>query len=174
MLNADKFSVNCYVGYCVLPTTTEFNKDFLVNRNVAGETVELDEMKHSNTNYPENIIHELNFLSVLKEKILNALELFAKIIICVDHGSSRLAVIARKTKFDNAYTNNGRNIYNCGRFADALPNDEENFPMAILDNDKIIFADYSRFIQQGAPGNEIHGGATFEEWLVWSSRLNDV
>ena len=165
-LDSEKFSVNFQVGYCALPTTTEFNKDFLTARNVAGETVELDEMKHAATNYPENIINELNFLSTLKEKILTALESFSKIILCADHGSSRLAVLARKTKFDKTFSSDGRKVYNCGRYADALPNDEKNFPAAIHDNDKIILADYSRFIQQGAPGNEIHGGATLEEWLV--------
>ena len=38
--------------------------------------------------------------------------------------------------------------------------------MAIQDGGKIIFAEYSRFIQQVSAGNEVHGGATFEEWLV--------
>lgn len=165
-LDADKFSVNFYVGYCTLPTTTEFNKDFLSTRKIIGETAELDEMKHSTINYPENIIHELKFLSALKENFLTALESSTKIIISADHGSSRLAVLARKTKFDKTYSNDGRKVYNCGRFADALSNDEEIFSTAIQDNDKIICADYSRFIQQGAPGNEIHGGATLEEWLV--------
>lgn len=165
-IDTEKFSVKYQVGYCALPTTTEFNKDFLINRNVAGETVELDKIKHSTLNYPENIICELNFLSTLKEKILTALEKFSKIIICADHGSSRLAVIARKTKFDKTFSSDGRKIYNCGRFADALPNDEEIFSNVIHDGDRIILTDYSRFIQQGSPGNEIHGGATLEEWLV--------
>lgn len=30
----------------------------------------------------------------------------------------------------------------------------------------MIFADYSRFIQNGAPIDEIHGGASLEEWIV--------
>ena len=47
-----------------------------------------------------------------------------------------------------------------------MQNDEKIFSSAIFDGDKIIFADYSRFLQTGAPGNEIHGGASLEEWLV--------
>ena len=165
-LDAEKFSVKYQVGYCAFPTTTEFNKDFLADKNIAEETVELDEMKHSNAAYPENIINELNFLSKLKEKILTALNQFNKIILCADHGTSRLAVISRKTKFDKTHSSDGRKVYNCGRFADILTDEKKNFSAAIYDGGKIILADYSRFIQQGAAGNEIHGGATLEEWLV--------
>ena len=160
-----KFSVRYQIGYCNLPSITQINKDFLQGKNIAGETVELDEIKHLNFNYPENLIKELDFLATLKEKILIALDKFKKIIICADHGTSRLAVIARKN-FDKVYSAEGRKIYNCGRYADALPNDEEKFSAAVCFNEKIIFADYSRFSQSGSPGNEIHGGATFEEWLV--------
>ncbi|MBR5913420.1 MAG: BREX-4 system phosphatase PglZ [Selenomonadaceae bacterium] len=165
-LDAEKFSVNCQIGYCTLPTTTEFNKDFLANKNLVGETVELDEMKHSNTAYPENIINELNFLATLKGKILTELNRFNKIILCADHGTSRLAVISRKTKFDKTYSNAGQKVYNCGRFVDYLSNEKKIFSTAIHDGEKIILADYSRFIQQGTTGNEVHGGATLEEWLV--------
>ena len=160
-----KFSVRYQIGYCNLPSITQINKDFLQGKNIAGETVELDEIKHLNFNYPENLIKELDFLARLKEKILISLDKFKKIIICADHGTSRLAVIARKN-FDKVYSAEGRKIYNCGRYADALPNDEEKFSAAVCFNEKIIFADYSRFSQSGSPGNEIHGGATFEEWLV--------
>jgi hypothetical protein len=30
----------------------------------------------------------------------------------------------------------------------------------------LIFADYTRFEQKGAPSDEIHGGASLEEWLT--------
>ncbi|MBR0287435.1 MAG: hypothetical protein IJQ82_00495 [Selenomonadaceae bacterium] len=57
-------------------------------------------------------------------------------------------------------------VYKIGRFADATPDDEKNFPTALEFDGKIIFADYSRFTQRGSTGNEIHGGATLEEVLV--------
>lgn len=161
-----KFSIKYFVGYCNLPSITECNKDFLVGKNIAAEILDLDKLKHATKNYPENILAELNFLSALKEKILSALQNCKKIIICADHGASRLAVLARKSKFDKTFESNGREIFYGGRFANALPGDKEKFPDAVEQNDKIIFADYSRFIQQGGVGNEIHGGATLEEWLV--------
>ena len=109
---------------------------------------------------------ELNFLSVLKEKILTTLKNYKKIIVSADHGASRLAVLVRKTKFDKNFESKAREVFYGGRFANSLSGDKEKFSNFIEQNDKIIFADYSRFIQQGGAGNEIHGGATLEEWLV--------
>lgn len=160
------FSINYQVGYCNLPSITQRNKDFLIDKNIAAEIIDLDKLKHSSKNYPENILAELNFLSGLKEKVLSALQNYRKIIICADHGASRLAVLARKTKFDKTFEGKGREIFDNGRFANILNDKEEKFANAIEQDDKIIFADYSRFVQQGGTGNEVHGGATLEEWLV--------
>lgn len=160
------FSVKYQIGYCNLPSITECNKDFLNGKNIIAEILELDRLKHSTKNYPENILAELNFLSALKEKILSALQSYKKIIICADHGASRLAVLSRKTKFDKSFESKGRKVFYGGRFANILSGDKEKFSNAFEYNDKIIFADYSRFMQQGGTGDEIHGGATLEEWLV--------
>ena len=162
----EEFSVKYRVGRCNLPSVTENNKDFLQGKNVAGEILELDTMKHESRTYSENILGELEFLVTLKEKILRALDVHKKIILCSDHGTSRLAMLARQTKFDNAFPAEGRQIYKSGRFADAMTSDEKIFPTALEYDGKIIFADYSRFIQKGAPGSEIHGGATLEEILI--------
>ena len=162
----EKFSVKCRVGRCNLPSVTENNKDFLRDRNVFYEILDLDTLKHTNSNYPENILGELKFLVTLKEKILRALDVYKKIILCSDHGTSRLAVLARQTKFDNAFPSEGRQVYKSGRFADAMAGDEKIFPNALEYDGKIIFTGYSRFIQKGSPGSEVHGGATLEEILV--------
>lgn len=160
------FFVKYQVGYCNLPSITECNKDFLTGKNITAEILELDKLKHAVKNYPENILAELNFLSSLKEKILSALQDYKKIIVCSDHGASRLAILARKTKFDKSFESKGREVFYGGRFANTLPGDKEKFSNTVEQNDKIIFANYSRFIQQGGTGNETHGGATLEEWLV--------
>ena len=165
-LLTEKFSVKYRVGRCNLPSVTENNKDFLQGKNVVGEVLELDTMKHESRTYPENILGELEFLVTLKEKILHALDTFKKIILCSDHGTSRLAVLARQTKFDNAFSAEGKQVYKSGRFAEAVASNEKFFPTTLEYDDKIIFADYSRFIQKGSPGSEVHGGATLEEILV--------
>ena len=162
----ENFSVKYRVGRCNLPSVTENNKDFLQDRNAAGEVLELDTMKHESRTYPENILGEMEFLVTIKEKILRALDVYKKIILCSDHGTSRLAVLTRQTKFDSAFSAEGRQVYKSGRFADTLPDDEKIFPNALEYDGKIIFADYSRFIQKGSPGSEVHGGATLEEILV--------
>lgn len=162
----ENFSVKYQVGRCNLPSVTELNKDFLQGRNIADEVLELDTLKHESRSYPENILAELKFLSTLKEKIRRALDVHEKIILCADHGTSRLAVLARQTKFDVVLPADGRTVYKSGRFADILSGDVQNFPKALEYDDKIIFADYSRFVQKGAPGSELHGGATLEEILV--------
>lgn len=162
----EKFSVKYQVGRCNLPSVTENNKDFLQGKNVFYEILDLDTLKHTNLNYPENILGELEFLVTLKEKFLRAVDTFKKVILCSDHGTSRLAVLARQTKFDNAFPAEGRQLYKSGRFADAMAGDEKIFSTALEYDGKIIFADYSRFIQKGSPGSEVHGGATWEEILV--------
>lgn len=43
---------------------------------------------------------------------------------------------------------------------------EQELPTAISYDGKLVFADYTRFEQKGAPSDEIHGGASIEEWLV--------
>lgn len=162
----ENFFIKYKVGRCNLPSVTEHNKDFFYDRKVIGEILDLDKLKHENLNYPENILGELKFLSALKEKILSATDTSKKIILCSDHGTSRLAVIARQKKIAHAFPSEGRQVYKSGRFADAMAGDEKNFPTALEYDGKIIFADYSRFIQKGSPGSEVHGGATWEEILI--------
>lgn len=162
----EKFCVTCRVGRCNLPSVTELNKDFLQGRNIAGELLTFDVLKHERRTYPENLLSELAMLPTLKERILQALNLYEKVILCSDHGSSRLAVLARQTKFDSPYPAEGRTVYKSGRFAEALADDAHKFATALEHDGKTILADYSRFAQKGSPGNELHGGATLEEILV--------
>ena len=162
----ENFLFKYRIGRCNLPSVTKNNKNFLQGRNIFDEILTLDTLKHENRTYPENILEEIDFLTTLKEKILRAFDVYEKIILCSDHGTSRLAVLARQAKFDTAFPTDGRAVYKNGRFADLVKGDEKIFPTALEYDDKIIFADYSRFIQKGAPGSEIHGGATLEEILV--------
>ena len=162
----DEYSVRYRIGRCNLPSVTALNKDFLAGREVMAEELTLDKLKHEARAYPENIMAELNFLATMREKILRGLEVYGKIILCSDHGTSRLAVIARRGKFDNAVAADGRQVYKSGRYGDALSGDDKKFPVALEFDGKTIFADYSRFVQKGSVGNEVHGGATLEEVLV--------
>lgn len=156
------------VGYCNLPSITEINKDFMNTRRTVEPPVrELDEHKHANCIYPENIIKELDILKAVKDRALSVLSgSVSRVIIAADHGTSRLAVRIRNTEYDTVLQKpEAKSVYKYGRFSDQYPGGEQ-YETAINHEGKLIFADYSRFAQSGAPIDEIHGGASLEEWTV--------
>lgn len=167
-LNESQYAVTIEAGFCTLPSVTEINKDFMNGRNTVEPPIrELDELKHANNVHPESLIKQLDILDKLKDRVLGLLVGNTnKIIITSDHGTSRLAVKVRNTVFDNAIQRpENTEIYKYGRFCKGTQ-DESEYPTAINYNDCLIFADYTRFIQNGAPIDEIHGGASLEEWIV--------
>ena len=167
-LDENHFSFTIDAGYCTLPSITEINKDFMNGRNTAEPPIrDLDELKHSNNVHPESLIKQFGHLESIKERVLGLLNgNISKVIVVADHGTSRLAVMVRNTEYDNALPKpEGVSVYKYGRFCDDGV-DETHYPTAISINDKLIFADYSRFTQPGAPIDEIHGGASLEEWIV--------
>lgn len=167
-LSEQQYSVTIEAGFCTLPSVTEINKDFMDGRSTVEPPVrELDTLKHSNNIHPESFIKQLNILDELKNRVLGLLiGNTRKIIITADHGTSRMAVKVRNTAFDNVlHKPENVEIYKYGRFCEGTQ-DESNYPTAVNFNDKLIFADYTRFVQSGAPIDEIHGGASLEEWIV--------
>jgi len=167
-LDEKHFQCSYDAGYCTLPSVTEINKDFMNGRNTAEPPIrDLDELKHSNNVHPESLIKQFGHLDSIKDRVLGLLNgNISKVIIAADHGTSRLAVKIRNTEYDNALPKpDGVSVYKYGRFCDDTV-DETLYPTAISISDRLIFADYSRFIQPGAPIDEIHGGASLEEWIV--------
>lgn len=168
-LDEQQYSVTIEAGFCTLPSITEINKDFMNGRHIIEPLVrELDEIKHANHAHPESLIKQLDILDSLKNRILGLLSAgtMHRIIITADHGTSRMAVKVRNTEFDNVLPKpDNTEIYRYGRFCKGIQDDPQN-PTAISINDYLVFADYSRFIQNGAPMDEIHGGASLEEWIV--------
>ena len=165
-LPQSEYEITCSVGYCHLPTITEVNKDFLNGKQQLPPIYSLDELKHSNVGYPMSIIKEFEELNRIKDIVLNSFNSsIKKIIITSDHGTSRMAVLVRETSFDIKIKPEGREIYRYGRYCNGTDLEHE-LPTSIIHEGKLIFADYTRFEQKGAPSNEIHGGASLEEWLV--------
>ncbi len=167
-LDEKEYIVSYEAGFCNLPSITGINKDFMDGRKTVDPPIrELDELKHSNNVHPESLIKQLQILDSLKDRVLCLLVgSIHRIIITADHGTSRMAVKIRNTKYDKVLPKPvNKNIYKYGRFCEC-DGEELNYPTAICYNDRLIFADYTRFIQTGAPIDEIHGGASLEEWLV--------
>lgn len=165
-LKNDGYTIRPRAGYCNLPSTTAINKDFLNGRRVAVELLDPDEMKHGSNPYPKTIENELSFLDSLKEKIKTVFSpSISRVILTTDHGTSRMAVLVRLTESDLKVPAKGHAIYKYGRYCEGTDMADE-LPTAIEYNGKLIFADYTRFEQKGAPIDETHGGASMEEWIV--------
>ena len=157
------FDVRAQIAYCNLPSITGLNKDFLVDKeNVT--FYDLDEWKHAANKYPMSIVKELELVSSLKEKVNSLLVNYDKIIIVADHGSSRLAVLHKGKSFPAK--EGCVKKYRYGRYCEDSQNEYSDYLGCWHRDDNWIFANYDRFSQQGAPTNEIHGGASLEEMLV--------
>lgn len=160
-----KYFVESSFGRCNAPSTTKFNTDFLTDK-IYDRMNRLDEIKHSSDfKFPDNLIAEFEILHEIKNKADEILDEYDAVLITADHGSSRLAVLYR----DQAP------VYNCkenavlekyGRYCIDRINDYSDIVGIIHDQDKWIFANYSRFAERGAPQGEIHGGASYEEMIV--------
>ncbi|MDD4111272.1 MAG: BREX-4 system phosphatase PglZ, partial [Clostridia bacterium] len=162
MFDETQYEIDYQFGYCNLPSTTEENSDFYKNRN--NETYyELDKWKHSENNYPNNIVGELDILNKLKDKIISLANENKKVIVASDHGTSRLAVLSRKYTFDSK---EGAKRYRFGRYCIDEKNDYSEIKGCINKDNFWIFANYHRFAEHGAPSGEIHGGASLEEMIV--------
>ena len=165
-LSDKEYAISYAAGYCHLPTITSVNKDFLAEKRIIDSVYSLDELKHSTFSYPSNITKELDVIRSLKDTILNSFnQSIRKIILATDHGTSRLAVLIRETEFDKKIPSDGIKLFRYGRYCEGISMESE-LDTAINDDNKLIFADYSRFEQKGAPSDEIHGGASMEEWIV--------
>ena len=165
-LSENDYAISYNAGYCHLPTITEINKDFLNGKNVLESIYALDELKHSTFSYPLNITKEFEEIKKIKDLVLNSFNgNIKKVIIASDHGTSRLAVLVRETPYDNKIKKDGLTLFRYGRYCNGTEYEQE-LDTTISYDDKLIFADYSRFEQKGAPSDEIHGGASMEEWII--------
>ena len=163
-LKNDKYDIDYKIGRCNLPSTTEYNTDFLDGKNHE-RFYRLDEMKHSYKAYPNNIIEEFDLISLTAKKVEELLQTHSNVIIASDHGTSRMAVLYR----------NQVPVYRCdenarkekyGRYCYDTSNDYSELEGCISDNGFWLFANYSHFAEKGAPLCETHGGASPEEMIV--------
>ncbi len=161
-IERNKVICDVEIGYCNIPSTTAKNNDFLINKK-SEKTYELDELKHKNINYPDNIIRELEIINKIADAAVALLEDYDKVIIATDHGSSRLAVLA---KGDTIRASESADIYKYGRYCIDNTRDYSVYETCIEKNGCWTWGDYSRFASQGAPVCETHGGALLEEILV--------
>jgi len=150
------------IGYAEIPTITEFNKDFVVDRK-SDVTRTLDNLKH-NGEYPTCIEEELRLIEAAVKVAVQKLDVFDRVIITSDHGASRGAILHKGTvhKSDDI-----AKVERFGRYCIQADTQYENRYAGCIDKDEYhIFANYDRFSISGNEKSEIHGGATLEEVLV--------
>jgi len=160
-----KYDVSIQFTHCNLPSITEINNDFYEDKNHMEPYYDLDTWKHSHCTYPFSIEHELTLIQEIASNVLEKLQdkKIEKIIIAGDHGSSRFAVKNRGKSYKLAET---AVPYKFGRYCQDAVSNYNKIVSCIRQDDFWIFADYERFVQNGAPTNEIHGGASIEEMVV--------
>lgn len=157
------FKVKCEIGYCNMPSTTSKNRDFVDGKQFEPK-YELDKWKHSNCQFPQNIIQEISIIEELKQIVEEQLVKYKHVLIVADHGSSRMAVLYRNT---NVYPiKDGAIKYKYGRYCEDTNHSYEEYECCINKDNYWIFGNYDRFSEHGAPIDEIHGGASLEEMLV--------
>lgn len=160
--NDRKYSAKLYIGHCNLPSITEQNNDFFIDRNHE-KIYDLDSLKHKYCEYPTNIIEELKIIEQVINKVNGMLTENNKVILVSDHGTSRLAILSKNEVF---LVKEGADKYKYGRYCIDNQNDYSEYSGCLKKGDYWIFSNYNRFSSQGAPLCETHGGATFEEMLV--------
>ena len=120
--------------------------------------------------HSEAMAAELRMIDVqVMGEVENLLKKYRRIVLTADHGATRLAVVARRDghssdirEFDDRievldwrYVNRKSTEYL-----------ESEVVMEKLGDGFVMIKGYNRFSKPGAPGFEMHGGATIEEQVV--------
>lgn len=152
------------IAYANLPTITDENKDFVLNRNILHINRDLDILKHK-TDYPSAIPQELEIIAKQLDKLMEQITSFDRILIVADHGFTRLFKVA---KFESKDVSENAKVERCGRYCFDKKNYADNgeYKGCIDDENLHIFANYNRFKLSMNLQGEVHGGATLEEVLV--------
>lgn len=159
----DLYNIEIAFGHCNMPSTTKQNNDFYKGKNHLTPFYGLDEWKHSTCTFPKSIEQELELLKKIKTQVDKGLNTKKTVIIATDHGTSRLAVIAKGYSHK---VSEAAEKYKYGRYCVDSTSDYSDLPGCVYHDDFWIFANYDKFKQSGSPTCEIHGGASLEEMIV--------
>lgn len=156
-----------------MPTSTPYNQ---VKQEWSGEERYrkydgFDKLLHGTfESHAEAIAAQLRELDIrVMGQVEKLLAVYRRVILTADHGATRLAAIARRDgtakdirEFD------GKIEVLDWRYAERRNGIYLNSPLAAepVGGAYAIIKGYNRFPKQGAPGFEMHGGATLEEQLV--------
>jgi hypothetical protein len=177
----------------LLPTETEFNKQWDDFKSQSKKIDRLDNLNHKgipdDNNYFSCIDTQFEIIKEIAQEAVSLLQKYERIIITADHGSSRLAALAFHDKPGFKVPENAMPLGH-GRFCE-LPtgfietNHAENYEY-IKSGDKAYYVikNHEHFSVSGKAlgkdqdneslSGEIHGGKTPEEYLVPIIILNRI
>lgn len=175
---ADRKSLNvefASVAAVRLPTSTKFNHiSWEESRRLKPDMREIDNIshdgaaKHENCSPSQNIAATLAVFEDIANRVATGLTSYERVVLTADHGSSRLAVLAREKGLDETlqWSEEPRDW----RYAVAPPNAErppELEPSYNAENNVTywVVRGYNRLPKKGGKLS-VHGGATLEERLV--------
>ena len=156
-----------------LPTSTPYNpveKEW----GTTGRYRKYDDFDHllheSFEDHAEALAAELMRIDVqVMGEIENLLKTYRRVVLTADHGATRLAVVARRDGKSRDITEFADKIdvldwrYAKRKKAEYL--DSELVAESVGEG-YVLMKGYNRFSKSGAPGFEMHGGATIEEQVV--------
>lgn len=164
------------VASAKIPTSTEFNRIQWDTALTLDTIKSVDNIAHNGASQYESCPSERNIAAVLRvfeteifNRIANGLSKFSRVVVTADHGSSRLACIARNNGLCTTLPWDGQPLD--WRYSLALQNcqrppelEQQYHP----DSGKTYWAvrGYNRLPKPGGKLNELHGGASLEECLV--------
>lgn len=161
-----------------LPTSTCFNpiEQSWSESRIVGKFQDLDNIAHQEAVKGNECSPEENFLASLKavsgiiNKVKDALQKFARVVLTADHGLSRLAVLAYENRLTETFPVEGDDWrYVCTNSDDEIPDNLKNAFDTVYDghdNKYWVVRGYNRLKKSGGKSNELHGGATLEEQLI--------
>lgn len=181
----DAYTYTSDVARCVLPSATEFNKQWNLNTYESIKRNRLDKISHKgmpdDKDYFLAIANQMQVIAEMVKEAIRQLEEHEYVIITGDHGSSRLAALAFHR--DGTIVPKGAKPMELGRICLLKDSPEETdyvpgsaLPCVFDDAHYLVMKNYDHFIQPGnaAGGNtdekaiagEVHGGFTLEECIV--------
>jgi len=156
-----------------LPTSTPYNpveKEW----GTTGRYRKYDDFDHllheSFEDHAEALAAELMRIDVqVMGEIENLLKTYRRVVLTADHGATRLAVVARRDGKSRDITEFADKIdvldWRYAKRKNAEYLDSELVAESIGEG-YVLMKGYNRFSKSGAPGFEMHGGATIEEQVV--------
>jgi hypothetical protein len=159
-----------------LPTSTEFNILQWDAKRTLDEVRDVDNIAHNGAARHERCLPKRNIEAALRvfetdvfNRIATGLSQFSRVVVTSDHGSSRLAVLAHTERLGTTLPWNGKPLnwrYSIAPKNSVRPPEFEQQYHPDSGNTYWVVRGYNRLPERGGKKNELHGGASLEEWLV--------